>query len=86
MCSASQGRAPVLLDNLAQAILMAPFFVIFEVSRHYDPNLTMCYGSQKDEVYIDSQEEISIHKHGIYMRGYRFLTLKHRVGRKVMNM
>lgn len=36
MCSALQGRAPVLLDNLAQAILMAPFFVIFEVSRHYD--------------------------------------------------
>jgi uncharacterized membrane protein YGL010W len=27
----TQGRAPALLDNLAQAFLMAPYFVLLEV-------------------------------------------------------
>lgn len=30
-CNLLQKRAPALLDNLAQAFLMAPFFVLLEV-------------------------------------------------------
>lgn len=32
---AFEGRAPALLDNLSQALLMAPFFVLLEVLQEY---------------------------------------------------
>ncbi|KAL5553752.1 hypothetical protein UlMin_041153 [Ulmus minor] len=36
-----EGRAPALLDNLVQALIMAPFFVLLEVLQsffHYEPH------------------------------------------------
>merc|ERR1711916_114837 len=35
-----EGRAPALLDNLAQAFLMAPYFVLLEIIMHigYEPS------------------------------------------------
>jgi hypothetical protein len=71
-CDNRQGRAPALLDNLAQAFLMAPYFVLLEVLFHIAMHwIYLCYSisclRNRIEVGEDLEEE---NQHTTTLQGF----------------
>lgn len=54
-----EGRAPALLDNLFQALVLAPFFVVYEVAFHfgYRPELKKAMDNRAGALIRDYKRE-----------------------------